>query len=114
MKKKLPISILLQIEDAIANYNATGVFAYTEIGKAQQHHDLAHDIVVYAIELAHKMPYDYVLSEIERYDSSRPRLNEIQFVDDISKHCGAKHGEVIERIQHVRRIRRARLKKEEK
>ena len=114
MKKRIPISILLKIEDAIMNYNTTGTFAYTEIGKSQTYHDLEHDIVVHAIELAHKMPYDYMLSEIERYDTSRPKLNEIQFVDDIGKRCNAKHGEVIERIQHVRRIRRARIAEKEK
>ena len=30
MKKRIPISILLKIEDAITNYNTTGTFAYTE------------------------------------------------------------------------------------
>lgn len=113
MKKKIPISILLQIEDAIIQYKETGVFTYTGIGKAQEYHDLEHDIVVYAIELAHKMPYDYIVSEIEKYDTSRPKLNELKFIDDIGAQCKAKRGEVVERIQHVRRIRRARLKREE-
>ena len=113
MKKKIPISILLQIEDAIKQYKETGTFVYTGIGKAQDYHDLEHDIVVYAIELAHKMPYDYILSEIERYDVSCPKLNELKFIDDIGTQCKAKRGEVIERIQHVRRIRRARLERKE-
>lgn len=59
----------------------------------------------YLIE-AYLMPFDEINKEIERYDNSDSRLDEVRFVNELCKRYNVDRKAIIERIQNVRMINR--------
>lgn len=61
------------------------------------------ECINYIIE-ASLMPIEEITREIESYDSSSPKLDELKFVYELCKKYNVDRKAVIERIQNVRRI----------
>ena len=61
------------------------------------------EYINYIIE-ACLMPISEITSEIEKYDSSNPKLDEIKFINELCKKYNVDRKAVFERIQNVRRI----------
>jgi len=59
----------------------------------------------YIIE-AYLMPIDEITSEIEKYDNSKPKLDEIAFIKELCTRYNVDRKAIIERIQNVRKINR--------
>ena len=57
----------------------------------------------YIIE-AYLMPINEITKEIEKYDSSKPKLDEVKFVDELCKRYNVDRKAIIERIRNVRKI----------
>jgi len=55
---------------------------------------------------AYQIPIEEISKEIKRYDSSRPKLDEIKFVNELCKKYDVDRKTIIQRIQNVRRISR--------
>jgi len=53
---------------------------------------------------AYMMPYDEIKDEINRYDVSKPKLDEIKFVNDLNRKYKCHKRVIIDRIQDVRKI----------
>ena len=51
---------------------------------------------------AYLMPFDEINKEIDRYDNSRPRLDEVLFVKELCERYNVDRKAIIERIQDVR------------
>ena len=63
---------------------------------------------------AYLMPIEEISKEIKRYDSSRPRLDELKFVNDLCKRYNVDRRTIVKRIQNVRTVNRyLKLKKME-
>lgn len=61
----------------------------------------------YLIE-AYLMPIDEITKEIEKYDSSKPKMDELAFVKELCIRYNVDRKALIERIQNVRRINRVK------
>lgn len=61
----------------------------------------------YIIE-AYLMPFDEINKEIERYDNSKPRLDAVLFVKELCVRYNVDRKAIIERIQNVRMMNRAK------
>ena len=70
-------------------------------------------MVARAIDLAHMMPFKAMQTAIEQYDNSHPKMDELKFVSDLCKRYSARRIDVIDRIQHVRRILKRRREEQE-
>lgn len=57
---------------------------------------------------AYLMPFDEIEKEIERYDNSRPRLDELLFIKELCDRYNVDRKAIIERIQNVRMINRVK------
>lgn len=57
---------------------------------------------------AYLMPFDEINKEIERYDNSRPRLDELLFIKELCDRYNVDRKAIIERIQNVRMINRVK------
>ena len=66
------------------------------------------DSLNYIIE-AYLMPFDEISKEIDRYDNSRPRLDAVLFVKELCVRYNVDRKAIIERIQNVRMMNRAKL-----
>ena len=69
------------------------------------------DILAQAIDLAIAMPQAEIDSAITEYDQTSPKMDELLFVKNLQTKYNASRGDVIQRIQHVRRIRKASVEK---
>ena len=55
---------------------------------------------------AYLMPFDEISKEIERYDNSKPRLDELLFIKELCKRYNVDRKAIIERIQNIRCMNR--------
>lgn len=85
------------IEEGKTREEAVSI-AISDFGKGNYH---------YLIE-AYLMPIDEITSEIERYDSSNPKLDEIKFISELSKRYNVDRKAIIERIRDVRMINKSK------
>ena len=53
---------------------------------------------------ARLMPIEEIRKELDRYDTSRPKLDELTFVSELSEHFHVEESTIINRIREVRRI----------
>lgn len=65
------------------------------------------DCLNYILE-AYLMPFDEIDKEIERYDNSKPRLDEILFIKELCVRYNVDRKAIIERIQNVRSMNRVK------
>ena len=56
------------------------------------------------------IPLEEISKEVERYDSSSPKLDELKFVDDLSKKYNVEIFMIIRRIKDVRKINKFKQK----
>lgn len=75
-------------------------FARKKKGKTKDH---AEQITNYKTA-AFIMPYEEILKEIERYDSSHPRLDEIKFVEELKQKYEQDEVAIFRRIKEVRML----------
>lgn len=55
---------------------------------------------------AYQMPFEEIFKELEIYDASRPRLDEVKFVDNLGKRYNVDRETIVQRIQNVRAVNR--------
>ena len=79
--------------------------------KVKGHTDSEHEQEINYATASYLIPYTAIEKKINEYDSTRPRMDELEFVDDISRRYGQPRDAVIRRIQEVRRIKKAKSKK---
>jgi len=79
--------------------------------KAQGHTESLHEQKINYATAAYIIPYTVVENSIREYDSSRPKMDELEFVKYFSTRYNQPRDVVIRRIQEVRRIRRDKAKK---
>lgn len=65
------------------------------------------DCLNYILE-AYLMPFDEIDKEIERYDNSKPRLDELLFIKGLCVRYNVDRKAIIERIQNVRSMNRVK------
>lgn len=53
---------------------------------------------------AYVMPYEKMLAELELYDSSKPKMDELKFIHDLQKKYEQEDDAVVRRIREVRRL----------
>ena len=112
MKKKIPTDILIEIEAQQTISNVTGVFSLSTITRLIEQHSCNQEMVAEAMQLAETMPFEEIQEAIATYDSSSPKMDELQFIKDLMIKYKVSRGDVIKRIQYVRRIIK-RMKEEE-
>ena len=107
MKKKISARTLTEIERIINQEKDTGVLSYTILSKLMHDNEIGCDILAQAIDLAIAMPKNEVEDAIEIYDASEPKMDELKFVQGLADKYQVNRGDVITRIQYVRRINNA-------
>ncbi len=78
--------------------------------KATGHTEGKHEQKINYMAAAFNMRYDKIEPRIRAYDESRPKMDEIKFVNDLSREFGQSRSAVIRRIQEIRRIKRKKAK----
>ena len=104
MKQKIDVKTLIDIERIIKENKKTGEYNFEkmeEIFKVDADKNKLH---VQAFELASSMPLGEISRAIREYDESSPKIDELTFVKELAEKYNVKKGQVITRIQHVRRI----------
>ena len=104
MKQKIDVKTLIDIERIIRGNKKTGEYnleKMEEIFKVDYDKSRLH---VQAFELASLMPLGEISRAIREYDESSPKMDELKFVKELAEKYNVKKGQVITRIQHVRRI----------
>lgn len=56
---------------------------------------------------AYIMPYTQILPKLQKYDSSKPKMDELKFISDLQKDYGQNEEAVIRRIREVRSLNKA-------
>ncbi len=69
-----------------------------------------HEQKINYLAAAHAMPMGKFSEKIKEYDKSSPKMDEIKFVDDLSKTFQQPHNVVIRRIQEVRSLEDMQLR----
>lgn len=107
MKNRIPVSVLIEIERQVAISKETGILSYTSLSKLMHDNKVSCDILAKAIDLSIAMPKEEIELAISEYDKSNPKMDELAFIKNLQTKYNATRGDVIQRIQHVRRIRKA-------
>ena len=106
MKKRIPVHILIEIENQLEKERGTGVLSYTSLSKLMHDNEIGCDVLAQAIDLAVAMPREEVEEAIAEYDSSTPKMDELKFVQDLANKYNVRRSDVILRIQYVRRMKK--------
>lgn len=77
---------------------------------ARGHTEGAHEQKINYMAAAFTMRYDKIEPRIRAYDESRPRMDAVKFVDELSREYKQPRSVVVRRIQEIRRIRRKKLR----
>lgn len=77
---------------------------------ARGHTEGAHEQKINYMTAAFTMRYDKIEPRIRAYDESRPRLDAVKFVDDLSNEYKQPRSVVVRRIQEIRRIRKKKAR----
>jgi hypothetical protein len=104
MKNKMPVHVLIEIEDQLEKEKETGVLSYTSLSKLMHDDTVGCDVLAKAIDLAKAMPKREIEVAIQEYDASSPKIDELKLVRDLADKYGVERGDVVLRIQYVRRI----------
>ena len=78
--------------------------------KIKGHTENEHEQRINYLTAAAIIPYVKLEKKLKEYDESRPKMDEIKFVNDCCREYGQPRDAVIRRIQEVRRIRRSKSK----
>ena len=79
--------------------------------KSRGHTEGAHEQKINYMTAAFIMRYDKIEPRIREYDESKPKMDELKFINDLSQEFNQPSTVVIRRIQEIRRIRRRKLNK---
>lgn len=79
--------------------------------KAQGHTESVHEQKINYATAAYIIPYNEIEQSIREYDASRPKMDELEFVNSFCNRYNQSRDVVIRRIQEVRRIRRSKAKR---
>lgn len=104
MKNRMPVHVLIEIENQLKKEKETGVLSYTSLSKLMHDNTVSCDALAKAIDLAKAMPQKEIETAIYEYDKSCPKMDELKFVNDLADKYSVERGDVILRIQYVRRI----------
>jgi hypothetical protein len=107
----MPVHVLIEIENHLEKEKETGVLSYTSLSKLMHHNTVSCDVLAKAIDLAKAMPKKEIEAAIQEYDASSPKMDELKFVRDLADKYGVGRGDVILRIQYVRRINKELLQR---
>ena len=107
MKNRIPVHVLMEVERLIEDENGTGILSYTSLSKLMHNNTVSCDALARAIDLAKAMPKREIEVAIREYDASEHKMDELKFVRDLADKYGVERGDVILRIQYVRRINKA-------
>ena len=104
MKQKIDVKTLIDIERIIRGNKKTGEYNFEKMEEIFSVDDNKNRLNVQAFELASLMPLGEISRAIREYDESSPKMDELKFVKELAEKYNVKKGQVITRIQHVRRI----------
>lgn len=104
MKQKISAETLIDIERVIREHNKAGEYNFAKLEGILGPKDNQNQLHKQALELAFVMPLGEMTKAIGEYDESSPKMDELKFVSDLAKKYNVERGQVITRIQHVRRI----------
>jgi hypothetical protein len=104
MKHRIPVHVLIEIERLIEVEKDTGILSYTSLSKLMHDNAVNCDVLARAIDLARVMPKNDIDAAIQEYDTFKPKMDELKFVKALVDKYGVERGDVILRIQYVRRI----------
>ena len=104
MKQKISAETLIDIERVIREHKKTGEYNFAKLEEILSPKDNQNQLHKQALELAFIMPLGEMTKVIREYDESSPKMDELKFVSDLAKKYNVERGQVITRIQHVRRI----------
>ena len=103
-KKKIPVSVLVEIENQIARAKETGAISYSSLAKLMRDNTVSCDVLAKAIDLALDMPRKEIETAIKEYDNAKPKMDAVKFVDSLAEKYGIDRDLVVKRIQHVRML----------
>ena len=104
MKQKISAETLIDIERVIREHNKAGEYNFAKLEGILGPKDNQNQLHKQALELAFVMPLGEMTKAIREYDESSPKMDELKFVKELAEKYNVKKGQVITRIQHVRRI----------
>ena len=104
MKRKITIESLIEIENIIQEKQKEGCYNVDKLDNLFNSYTSRNAKETKAFALAVIMPINEISMEIKQYDESRPKIDELKFVKDLSNKYNVSKNDVILRIQYVRRI----------
>jgi hypothetical protein len=112
VKRKISVETLVVIEDWVDGFvrGEEQEHDCRSVYFAAKHYGDDIGLIAGLIDSAQRLPYIEFVDHINRYDSSCPPMDELQFVRDLATRYGVERGDIVQRIQNVRRIKKYRKK----
>ena len=104
MKNRIPVRVLVEIENQIARAKETGALSYSNLAKLMRDNTVSCDVLAKYIDMALDMPRKEIEMAIKEYDNAKPKMDAVKFVDSLAEKYGVEKDCVVKRIHIVHLI----------